>query len=333
MIRALNWLECRGQERVMAVREAAHILLDAYRRGREDPEPVDLARLADSLHVRIRRVAALGDIAHIVPVGDGFEIVVGTGASWARLRMSIAHELVHTLFYHREGGYVRRLVPASDIERQAREEAFCFDVGRVLLVPPWHLERSGIASMTDPAEALTALCRRFRVSAHIGARLLLQDYRLMDGIAGEWEVVQGRWEVKPGCLYSDPIMSKSHRALLAVWSRKLLEAGWSTARGSTHLGWAQVRMDAELAHHFLSRIPGVGTTRARNIADRVGGRPDYSSPPTPTQLGVIPGIGEGRARAIAAALREVIALDYSVRAGAEGTSAFILARSSSGQGL
>lgn len=77
-----------------------------------------------------------------------------------RTRFLVCHELAHTLFYCRDAGGPSRLVFDS-----ARQEAFCDELARSLLVPP-------AVALTQPfgPTGIVKLQRRFDVSMEVAVR-------------------------------------------------------------------------------------------------------------------------------------------------------------------
>jgi hypothetical protein len=206
-----EWLKSTGREwRDAAFEAAAEILLN-HRRRWPDLVPIELHRLAWSLGVRIVRVPDLTGEACIIPAKGGFQVLVTTSLRQARFRLSVAHELAHTLFYDRDSDPPRRLFPTSD-----REEHFCFDVARRVLAPEWLIERSGIRNMTDGEEAFRLLVDPtgpFRLARPVAARVMLDDYRLARGIGGRCVLEDGQWSRQCAAAAS-PRLNRDERASL-----------------------------------------------------------------------------------------------------------------------
>lgn len=116
-----------GSAQARAAEKAAEDLLVEYRRTHACFEiPVNLELLATSLRTRVEVVRSLEGEGRLLPNKAGFTILVNHSTPFRRRRVSIAHELAHTLFYDSERGN-RRVIPATP-----EEERFCFEVGRRL---------------------------------------------------------------------------------------------------------------------------------------------------------------------------------------------------------
>jgi len=186
-----TWLTLRDGDRRAAVKQAASRLLDQHRRRWPNLVPIELHRLAWCLDARIVRVAGLEGEAHLVPSKGGFQVFVRDRLSKARSRTSVAHELVHTLFYCKDTDPPKRLLDHSDAE-----EHFCFDVARRILAPDWLIEQAQIQEMDDPQKAFRLLidpAGAFQLSRPVAARVMFDDYQLATGVAARWVARDGEW--------------------------------------------------------------------------------------------------------------------------------------------
>lgn len=83
-----------------------------------------------------------------------------------RRRFRLGHEVAHTFFYDRSGERPRALIQTSP-----RQERFCDDFARALLVPPEFAE-----AVPATAESAVGLHRRFDVSVELACRALAQAH-------------------------------------------------------------------------------------------------------------------------------------------------------------
>jgi hypothetical protein len=201
-----------------AAQEAAAQLLDSYRGKWADLIPVELHRVAWTLDASIETVENLAGGARLVPVKGGFRILVGSNLPSGRYRTSVAHELAHTLFYVRDGSLPRRVT-----QQTKSEEDFCFDVARYVLAPMWLMDSIGINDVRDPAQSFRVLRETLKLSTPVAARVLLHDYHLFSGVAGQWSREEGNWHLQRGRAYASPDLNPSQRARLRRSAQLWLE--------------------------------------------------------------------------------------------------------------
>ena len=138
----------------------------------------------------------------------------------AKYRTTVAHELVHTLFYSTKGAIPNRILDSSDAE-----ERFCFDVGRRILAPEWHIRALGLPDLTEAVAKFDKLTGTLQLSRPVAARVLLEDYCLARGIAGEWELSDGTWRLRKGKSFASPALKEAERKPLREMARDLLQHG------------------------------------------------------------------------------------------------------------
>ena len=153
-----------------------------------------------------------------MPVPDGFLVLVDENLGIEKYRTSVAHELVHTLFYTRETRIPRRLFRATP-----EEEHFCFDVGRRVLAPDWMLTDLGLTAMQDAEAIFATLTEKLRLSRPVAAQVMLQDHLLARGIAGRWVLQNGRWDLARGTAYASPTLSRPARQSLRGLAKQWIE--------------------------------------------------------------------------------------------------------------
>jgi IrrE N-terminal-like domain len=298
---AEEWL-CGGREaREVAVARAAVLLLHDYQRKWADAVPIKLSHLAWTLGAEIRVVDTVEGTARLIPANGGFTILVDRGVSRERARMAIAHELVHTLFYAKERGRLRRSVPLWNADMRKQEEAFCFDVGRRLLVPEWHVRLSPLRETDDGERIFRTLTTQFQVSKEVAARTMLQDYRLVNGLAGEWRRSPEGWGPAPGKFFPSASLDAAHRDMLKVVVRAYLRDGAKEA-WSGSITWQHAAKDAELATAYLCCVPEVGRASAEAIVKHLGELLPRLRPESARWLLDVPGVGTKRLDAITKAL-------------------------------
>ena len=209
---AQKWLATEGQARYEAVQEAACLLLHVYLQKWAYLIPVELHRLAATLNAEIVRLQNLDGDAILMPVQSGFRILVNAALPTGRFRASVAHELVHTLFYAIEDGCTsRRSVPHTP-----REEPFCFDVARHLLAPKEHLEAIGVLRESDPAVIFAKLTKVLLLSRPWAARVMLADHVLAKGIAGRWVRTDAGCRQEKYSATATPSLSRQERTKLRM---------------------------------------------------------------------------------------------------------------------
>ncbi len=218
MTNTLEWLNSRGAERERSVKEAVSLLTEEYRNKYPSLLPMELHRLSATLSARVVYIQGLEGGARLLPVPGGFEVLVDSGLNYLRARTSIAHELVHTLFYAREDHVPRRLAKATKAE-----EHFCFDVGRRILAPSWMVEIAGIRDLKNGKDIFTSLLRIFKLSRSVAARIMLQDYSLTSGVAAVWSCSDGTWKMKPGSCSASAHLKRGQRTELHDHARRWLQ--------------------------------------------------------------------------------------------------------------
>jgi hypothetical protein len=209
MTNPLTWLNAKDDDRKRVIEEAADQLLFDYRRQWSNYIPIELHRLAYSLDAEIFPVKEFKEGARLIPVRKGFRVLVCADYKRGKFRTSIAHELVHTLFYSREGDIPRRLVLSNE-----KEEHFCYDVARRILAPKWHLEILRIRNMKDVTEIFKTLTERLKLSRTVAGRVMLADYDLACGVGGRWIKDNGKWILEGGGGSASPSLSPQQRKKL-----------------------------------------------------------------------------------------------------------------------
>ncbi len=219
MSNVLHWLDTHGKAREHAVEQAASLFVEGYLRRYSRIIPPELHRLSALASAKVAYVDGLPGGARLVPVLDGFQILVDSGLKPQRARTAIAHELIHTLFYSKEERIPTRLVRATEAE-----EHFCFDVARRVLAPLRMVKFAGIPDLPSDADKFHALVKTFKLSRQVAARLLLQDYGLASGVAAVWTHSSGGWEMRRGNCFASPELPRPERARLhgvaRAWLRK-----------------------------------------------------------------------------------------------------------------
>ena len=209
---AQKWLATEGQARCLAVQEAANLLLHPYLQKWAYLIPVELHRLAAMWNSEIVRLQNMDGDAILMPVQNGFRILVNAALPTGRFRVSVAHELVHTLFYAIEDG----CTPRRSVPHTPREEPFCFDVARHLLTPKEHLEAIGVLRESDPAVIFAKLTKVLLLSRPLAARVMLADQVLAKGIAGRWVRTDAGWRQERHSATATPSLSRQRRAKLRM---------------------------------------------------------------------------------------------------------------------
>lgn len=213
-----QWLATSGAQRRTAAKLAAGTLLARYRDRWRTIVPPELHRLAASLGSTISRVKEVEGGARLLPVRGGFQILVSTDLHMAKYRMAVAHELAHTLFYSKDEEIPKRLFGPS-----RREEDFCFDVGRRILAPEWLISDLQRYGLLDPEELFDCLTGKLKLSKPIAARVMLEDYELVVGVAGRWSRNEAEWKLERGGAYASPCLGRKERKSLHELARRWLE--------------------------------------------------------------------------------------------------------------
>ena len=194
--------ELHGEEWHKSITESVTYLLSSYQNKFSNEIPVNLYRLAALNDTRIEIVNKLEGEARLLPINNGFLILVNEN-EWLtrnkRCRTAIAHELAHTIFYNNVGG-----VPTRMFKSDNREEQFCFDVGRRLLAPEWLIKKYIFPKLPDVQLIFNKLHEEFKISRPVIARIMLQDYPIASGIANAWELINGKWIPKKGLSLASP---------------------------------------------------------------------------------------------------------------------------------
>lgn len=219
---AITWLQAKDKKRLQSVQEAADILLTAYRSHSNWLYilPIELHRLAATRNTKIAPIKNMKGVALLIPAERGFRILVNSNLDRGRFRTSVAHELVHTLFYAFDQDVPRRIVESSK-----NEESFCFDVARRILAPDWHIKKLGITCKTTPITIFKLLTNRLQLSRPIAARLMLQDYCLVQGVAGRWINEGNAWKLQRGYAYASPSLTTKKRKFMSEKALNFLEKG------------------------------------------------------------------------------------------------------------
>jgi hypothetical protein len=205
-----SWLTASGATRVKVIHEAASLLLAEYFRKWIHLIPVELHRLSATMRSEIVRSTTLNGEALLLPIKDGFKILVNAKSVVARYRASVAHELAHTMFYSNELGSVpARLIPYSK-----EEEFFCFEVARHILSPREHLESVGVFAEHDPTAIFNILTHKLQLSRPWASKVMLSDHALVKGIAGRWKRTEEGWMQQYGTSSASPDLDKKDRKQL-----------------------------------------------------------------------------------------------------------------------
>lgn len=197
---------------------------------------LDLKRICDRLGVEVSVVSLEvpdgGAQGFLIPRANGFLIEVDPEprGGWQsvspslrsslerhRKRFLIAHELAHTLFYEDRPARPRRLVFDS-----VRQEAFCDELARALLVP-----QEIAATLPFTPEGVVELQRRFDVSMEVALRSSVASH---PGTGIAWLLLQRHDEMRVQWTSAD--RSLTARALRAL--RKL--ATRASRNGSAETG-------------------------------------------------------------------------------------------------
>jgi hypothetical protein len=225
-----RWIAAEGADRNRAIQEAAEALLHDYSRRWMHLLPVELHRLGANLHAEIVKSENLkkpdgrpGE-AILLPVCGGFRVLVSSAVSLGRQRASIAHELVHTLFYDVVDG----AIPIRRIAHAPREEHFCFDVARHILVPRQHLEAIGAFLERRADLVMGKLTDKLLLSRPWAARVILADYALAKGIAGRWKRTELGWEPEYGSSSASPDIKerdrREMRSIVGKWLNRQIDS-------------------------------------------------------------------------------------------------------------
>jgi len=217
------WLSVKNEKREFAVQEAANILLSSYcsRSQWLNLIPIELYRLAATLNTKIEFISNTKSEATLIPVKGGFRILINGDLGRSRYRTSIAHELVHTLFYDSSKSVPRRMFKPSN-----EEEWFCFDVARRILAPEWHLMSLGVLTLRDPKQIFDLLTSKHKISLPMASRIVLQDYCIFQGVAGRWKKDEKGWKLQQGTAYASPTLSTKRRKMLNDRAREFLRIGY-----------------------------------------------------------------------------------------------------------
>ena len=199
-----DWLSSVGSRRRNACEEAASLITSNYRQKWSNLKPVELNRLAASLNVQLRELPELEGGARLAPTPGGFLLLFSEDSrqnDYAQFRISVSHELAHTLFFERKGseGIPQRLLNPSE-----EEERFCFEVARRILAPRWILSNLGLLRERDASVIFKALTKTLGLSWSVAARLMVEDYPLVLAVAGRWRKIRNRWQVVSGEFFSTP---------------------------------------------------------------------------------------------------------------------------------
>ena len=221
MTTALEWLTADGYERKEAVCQAASCLLTLYRqRYHEKGRPINVFKVAETLNVGLVRIWKLKEGARLIPKRGGFQILIDSSLFGSRLRTSIAHELAHSLFYHRNSDPPKRLAAPT-----RREHNFCFDVARYVLAPQWLLDEADVFGALQVGEMLEILTNRLWISRTWAARVILGDYEIAYGFAGRWQKGRLGWSYEASSGSASPGMAAEERAICKTIAKQWLEEG------------------------------------------------------------------------------------------------------------
>ncbi len=223
--KAKEWLSAKKDERKSAIQNAADVLLTPYFSHSRWKKiiPIELHRLAATLKTKIEPIKNMQGDAMLIPAKGGFRIVINREVPLTRYRSSIAHELVHTLFYLFDEDVPRRMFKPS-----TEEERFCFDVARWILAPEWHLLSLGVLTLRDPKHVFDLLTSKLKLSRPIASRIVLQDQCIFQGVAARWEKSEKGWKLQRGNAYASPTLSTKRRKMLNDKAREFFRKGHET---------------------------------------------------------------------------------------------------------
>ncbi len=213
-----NLLNSKGESYKQAIEEASKFLLLNYFEKWREFIPIELNRLAYTLGAKIIPKNDINGEAILLPYRDGFLILVKTNQHIGRYRMSIAHELGHTLFFTSQNNKQERIIPYSQ-----QEEFICFDLARHLLAPKYHLETLGFFDEVDPKLMFLKLTGILFLSRPIAARVMLADHMLVKGIGGRWCQTENEWKLVKGYSAATPTLSEYERKKLRSIARDFLK--------------------------------------------------------------------------------------------------------------
>jgi hypothetical protein len=199
-----DWLRAKGAERRIALGRASERLLEVYRLSPRIPgKAINLRKLAALRRAEIVLIKNLRGMGRILPVAQGFQVLVSTGLSYTQYRAVISHELAHTLFFLQDGeGVPARLFPPGPDEQK-----FCIDLSRHILAPEWLLEESRVFDESDTRRIFSILAERLCMPRTFASRLMLADYELRVGLADRWVMDSSGWKLANGYSSVSPAIS------------------------------------------------------------------------------------------------------------------------------
>lgn len=214
------------------VLSGARHLLRGYFESHSPGKPIKLGVLATTNRTGIQWIDGIEAPARLIPRAGGFLILLRRDVTGVVARTKIAHELAHTLFYRDDTN-----PPTRELARSAREEVFCSDVARQVLLPGEAVRATGIDQMSSPVASLKAAIAKMRVSRDVAAKSLLQDHLILAGIAGWWKCADGVWTPIAGLQYASRGESAATRARLRRHVARALRAESYVAFGGYEM-WA-----------------------------------------------------------------------------------------------
>jgi Zn-dependent peptidase ImmA (M78 family) len=114
----------------------------------------------------------------LVPVIDGFKILVKKNISNIRMRLNISHELGHTYFYD-----LGEKVPKRGYNQINRsvwvEEGYAFEIGRMILMPKQSLYKD--TRISNNLLNIEKIATDYNVSLDALFRRLLLDFKILNG--------------------------------------------------------------------------------------------------------------------------------------------------------
>ena len=132
-----------------------------------------------------------------------------------RWRFLVCHELAHTVFYEDGPGAPQRMVPGSE-----RQEAFCDELARALLVP-----RGAAASLPLCPESVLGLQHRYDVSMEIAFRSLVAAH----GGAVGWLLLKRDRGIRIQWTSADQGLTAEALAALRSLAGRAVQAGRAVA--------------------------------------------------------------------------------------------------------
>ena len=121
----------------------------------------------------IKRVSRFNQ-GELIPKTEGFSVILNSKHSHIRNRMTIAHEIGHTLFFD-----ISVMPPKRMITYSNSEEWLCYDFGRCLLMPKEFVKKYvSIYEETPTPKKIVELSNIFEVSKDVFLNRIRRDFQL-----------------------------------------------------------------------------------------------------------------------------------------------------------